>query len=173
MVLHFAAKSCIIYVARNIMQGGYSNVGKYAAGVPGLLYALCARVADAIDALGAAELRGPQKDALIFGNAGSRGDHPGAGGWIPGEMKHSSSAHRAGLWLVHGIKIRAGQSPALRRYRKAIFYRAFSRPVASLNSLISSSNSLAWAWTTSQVPLVSYHWAFRSSTVMPCCSTQV
>ena len=172
MVLHFAAKSCIIYVVQNIMQGGYSNVGKYVAGVPGLLHRPVRPGGGRHRRIGAAELRG-RKRCIDFGNAGGGGDYPDTGGWIPGEIKLSSSAHRAGLWLVHGIKIRAGQSPALRRYRKAIFYRAFSRPVASLNSLISSSNSLAWAWTTSQVPLVSYHWAFRSSTVMPCCSTQV
>ena len=52
-------------------------------------------------------------------------------------------------------------------------YSAFRRPVSSLKALISSSSSLACAWTASQVPLVSYHWALRSSTDIPCCSTQV
>ena len=112
--------------------------------IPGLLHRPVRPGGGRHRCIGAAELRG-RKRCIDFGNAGGGGDHPDAGGWIPGEMKHSSSAHRAGLRLVHGIKIRAGQSPALRRYRKAIFYRAFSRPVASLNSLISSSSSLAWA----------------------------
>lgn len=66
MVLHFAAKSCIIYVARNIMQGGYSNVGKYAQEFPAYYTALCARVADAIDAL-EQQNYGAAKDALISG----------------------------------------------------------------------------------------------------------
>ena len=52
-------------------------------------------------------------------------------------------------------------------------YSAFSRPTSSLNALMSSSSSLACAWTASQVFLTSYHWALRSSTLMPCCSTQV
>ena len=52
-------------------------------------------------------------------------------------------------------------------------YRAFSRPVASLNSLMRASSSSACAWTASQVPLVSYHRAFRSFTSRACCSTQV
>ena len=52
-------------------------------------------------------------------------------------------------------------------------YSALSRPVASLNSLMSSSISLACAWTASQVPLVSYHRALRSWTSRACCSTQV
>ena len=60
-------------------------------------------------------------------------------------------------------------SPAL----SAVSYRFFSRPVASLNSLMSSSSSLAWAWTASQVPLVSYHKSLRSWTSLACCSTQV
>ena len=47
------------------MQGGYSNVGKYAAGVPGHT-ALCARVADAIDAL-EQQNYGAAKDTLISG----------------------------------------------------------------------------------------------------------
>ena len=61
---------------------------------------------------------------------------------------------------------RAGQGPALR-----FSYSAFKRPVASLNASISSSRSFAWAWTASQIP--SYHRALSSSTVLPCCSTQV
>ena len=52
-------------------------------------------------------------------------------------------------------------------------YRFFSSPVASLNSLISSSSSLACAWTASQVPSVSYHSALSSWTSLACCSTQV
>lgn len=54
-----------------------------------------------------------------------------------------------------------------------LFYSAFKSPVASLNSSISASSSFACAWTASQVCSVSYHWALRSSTSMPCCSTQV
>ena len=52
-------------------------------------------------------------------------------------------------------------------------YSALSKPVASLNSLISSSISFACAWTASQVPFVSYHSALRSCTSRACCSTQV
>ena len=52
-------------------------------------------------------------------------------------------------------------------------YSVFSTPVASLKALISSSRSLAWAWTASHVPSVSYQRASSSSAVLPCCSTQV
>ena len=81
---------------------------------------------------------------------------------------------------VYGLQ-RAGRHIGQRHYqmllnklhRPAAFYRSFSSPVASLKALIRSSRSLACAWTVSQVPSVSYHRAFSSSTVLPCCSTQV
>ena len=53
------------------------------------------------------------------------------------------------------------------------FYSVFKIPTSSLNASMSASSSFACAWTASHVFLVSYHWALRSSTVMPCCSTQV
>ena len=52
-------------------------------------------------------------------------------------------------------------------------YRVLRMPTSSLKASMSASRSFACAWTASQVPFVSYHWALRSSTFMPCCSTQV
>ena len=55
----------------------------------------------------------------------------------------------------------------------AALYRLFSTPVASLKASMSPSSSSAWAWTPFQVFSSSYHRSFSSSTVRPCCSTQV
>lgn len=56
---------------------------------------------------------------------------------------------------------------------RKFFYSALSSPVASLKAFISASRSSACRCTASQVFSVSYQRAFSSSTVRPCCSTQV
>ena len=64
---------------------------------------------------------------------------------------------------------RAGRSaPALRR-----FYSAFKSPVASLNSVDQLIQVPGLPVDRVQVFSVSYHRALSSSTVLPCCSTQV
>ena len=52
-------------------------------------------------------------------------------------------------------------------------YRLFRTPLSSLKALMSASRASAWWWTASQVCSVSYQRASSSSTVRPCCSTQV
>ena len=89
---------------------------------------------------------------------------------VHGPFLFSLARQRKEKWGVHMHQPSSWLYPSRAR---PVGYRFFKTPVSSLKALISSSRSLAWAWTASHVPSVSYHRAFRSCISFPCCSTQV